>query len=112
MKDHRPDFAAGRLIAQAHQVTDRAFLESMIAGRINLLNPRLCADYLMPIHSRIAPGSALEALFERAALAFSDAARGAGYRCLSRLVCDAARDGTLGELREDLEAGDRDDEAD
>ncbi|MEJ8811836.1 hypothetical protein WKW77_12215 [Variovorax ureilyticus] len=109
-KPSTTDPAAERVIGNAQLVTDRAFLEDVIAGRMNLLNPRLCDDYLMPIYSRIAPGSEMEKLFERAAFAYSDAATAAAYRCMARMVCEAARDGTLRELREDFEADDRDDD--
>jgi hypothetical protein len=106
------DLAAERAIAQAQQATDRGFLEDMIAGRVNLLDSKLYECRLLPISGRIVPGSEMEKLFERAAFAYSDAALAAAYRCTACLVCDAARDGTLGELRGGFEAGDRDDEDD
>lgn len=97
------DHGARRLIAQTQQIADRSLLEDVIAGRVNLLDPKLI-DRLMPIYTRIAPGSEMEKLFDRAAHTYSDAALEAAGRVLARIVIDAAKDGDFRDLRDDFEA--------
>lgn len=98
------DFAAERLIAQTQQVADRDLLQSMLDRRRELLDAKLI-DHLVSIYSRIAPGSDMEKLFDRAARAYGDAALAAAGAVLTRIVIDGVKDGDgLDDLRGDWRA--------
>ncbi|WP_038213437.1 hypothetical protein [Xenophilus azovorans] len=109
MPDHPTDPSAERAFAHAQQEADRTYLQSIIDRRTNLVDAAI-ADNLMTIFPRALPGTAMEAMFERACHVYTIAVASAGYACLTREVCRAASEGTLGELQDHFEADREDDE--
>ncbi|WP_038212800.1 hypothetical protein [Xenophilus azovorans] len=109
MPDQPLDPSAERALAHAQQEVDRAYLQAIIDRRMNLVDAAI-ADKLLAIFPRALPGTAMEAVFERACHVYTIAVASAGYACLTREVCRAASEGTLGELRDHFRAGLDDDE--
>ena len=103
------DPAVVRLLANSRRVAAMAFLNAMIDGAVPLDDP-LLINKLEPLFATYAGDVEIEALLEKAAHVYSDAAVEAANWCLARLICDAARDGTLDELREDFRTDDDDDQ--
>lgn len=103
------DPAVVRLLADSQRCAAAAFLIGMVDGTVPLADPSLIAT-LEPLFRTYAGDAEMEALLEKAAHAYSDAAMDAANWYFARLICDAARGGTLEELREDLRTDDCDDQ--
>ncbi|WP_371436576.1 hypothetical protein [Polaromonas sp.] len=108
---HLPPFDPDvvHLLAVAQRRAAAAFLTGMVDGTVPLADPSLI-ETLEPLFRTYAGDAEIEALMEKAAHAYSDTAVDAANWYFARLICDAARDGTLGELREELRTDDDDDQ--
>ena len=80
---------AERVIAQAQRAADRAYLQGMLNGTVELLS-EVVFPTVAPMFTRYTEGSEMFALLEKAAEVFGDAVQDVAARALASWAIDEA----------------------